>query len=488
MMIESAIAIPTYLLVALMIVNILLAAILIFIERKDAQATWAWLLILFFIPLGGFIIYIFLGQTLTRRKMFEWEGIKKVGLEHFIEEQKRDLLDTSFRFYSPTVDKNRELIYMHLMSNDALLTKENRVDIFSDGKEKFAQLLKDIKQAKTFIHIQYYIFRYDEIGKTIVDALTEKARQGVKVRLLYDDLGSRSLRKKYLKAFREAGGEIGIFFPSRFTIVNLRLNFRNHRKLVNIDGKCGYVGGFNVGDEYLGKSKKFGYWRDTHLRIVGPAVQAIQTRFILDWNQASKQYHISYHDRYFPEVPPAGDTPVQIVSSGPDSEFEQIKNGYLKMIMDARKSILIQTPYFIPDQTLLDALRVAAQTGIEVKLMIPNKPDHMFVYWATTSHIGEMLRAGATVYQYENGFIHNKVLIVDETVCSVGTANIDQRSFKLNFEVNAFIYDSQIAGQLIADFENDVKHSTQITPEMYENRPISVRFKESISRLLSPIL
>ncbi len=192
----------------------------------------------------------------------------------------------------------------------------------------------------------------------------------MKVRLLYDDLGSRSLRKRYLKAFREAGGEVGIFFPSRFTIINLRLNFRNHRKLVNIDGKYGYIGGFNVGDEYLGKKKKFGYWRDTHLRIEGPALAAIQTRFILDWNQASKEYHISYHNRYFPQFEYTGKTPIQIVSSGPDSEFEQIKNGYLKMIMDARKSILIQTPYFIPDQTLLDALRVAAQTGIEVKIMI----------------------------------------------------------------------------------------------------------------------
>nr|WP_139365598.1 cardiolipin synthase [Shouchella patagoniensis] len=482
------IPLPSYLFAALLVVNLLLAAILIFIERKDAQATWAWLLILFFIPLVGFIIYILLGQTLTRRKMFQWEGIKKVGLDHLISEQKDDLLSPTFRFNSTTVDENRDLIYMHLMNNDAILTKQNDVRIYTDGKKKFDQLLTDIKNAETFIHIQYYIFRYDGIGKEIIDALTEKAKEGVKVRLLYDDLGSRSLRKRYLKAFREAGGEIGIFFPSRFTIVNLRLNFRNHRKLVNIDGKYGYIGGFNVGDEYLGKKKKFGYWRDTHLRIEGPALAAIQTRFILDWNQASKEYHISYHNRYFPQFEYTGKTPIQIVSSGPDSEFEQIKNGYLKMIMDARKSILIQTPYFIPDQTLLDALRVAAQTGIEVKIMIPNKPDHMFVYWATTSHIGEMLKSGATVYIYENGFIHNKVLVVDEKVSSVGTANIDQRSFKLNFEVNAFIYDPAIANDLIQDFAEDVKVSTHLTLEVYENRAKRIRFKESISRLLSPIL
>ncbi|AIC94674.1 cardiolipin synthase [Shouchella lehensis] len=481
-------AMPTYLFAALLVVNILFAVILIFIERKDAQATWAWLLILFFIPLVGFIIYILLGQTLTRRKIFQWEGIKKVGLDHLIEQQKKDVLDANFRFKSNTVDENRDLIYMHLMNNDAILTKENHIDIFTDGEKKFNQLLTDIRNAKTFIHIQYYIFRYDGIGKEIIDALTEKAKEGVRVRLLYDDLGSRSMRKKYLKAFREAGGEVGVFFPSRFTIVNLRLNFRNHRKLVNIDGVCGYVGGFNVGDEYLGKKKKFGYWRDTHLRIEGPALAAIQTRFILDWNQAAKEYHISYHSRYFPDIPPNGQSAMQIVSSGPDSEFEQIKNGYLKMIMDAKKSIIIQTPYFIPDKTLLDALQVAAQTGIEVKIMIPNKPDHMFVYWATTSHIGEMLKVGAKIYIYENGFIHNKVLVVDERVSSVGTANIDQRSFKLNFEVNAFIYDSSIARQLIHDFAEDVNVSTLVTTELYEARGKRVRFKESISRLLSPIL
>lgn len=187
--------------------------------------------------------------------MFQWEGIKKVGLDHLIDQQKEDVLNPDFRYNSTTVENNRDLIYMHLMNNDAILTKENHVTIYSDGEKKFSQLLADIRSAQTFIHIQYYIFRYDGLGKEIVDALTEKAKEGVKVRLLYDDLGSRSMRKKYLKAFREAGGEVGIFFPSKFTIVNLRLNFRNHRKLVNIDGKCGYVGGFNVGDEYLGKKK-----------------------------------------------------------------------------------------------------------------------------------------------------------------------------------------------------------------------------------------
>lgn len=237
----------------------------------------------------------------------------------------------------------------------------------------------------------------------------------------------------------------GSLFPSRLRPINLRLNYRNHRKLVIIDGETGYVGGFNVGDEYLGLNPKFGYWRDTHLRLQGTAVHAIQTRFILDWNQASHHHTLTYVPNHFPECEPKGNVGMQIVTSGPDSEWEQIKNGYIKMISTAKRSILIQTPYFIPDSSLLDALRIACLSGIDVKIMIPNKPDHAFVYWATLSYIGDLLKAGASVYIYDNGFIHAKTIVVDDETASVGTANIDVRSFRLNFEVNAFIYDVTIA-------------------------------------------
>lgn len=270
----------------------------------------------------------------------------------------------------------------------------------------------------------------------------------------------------------------------------MRLNYRNHRKLGIIDGKIGYIGGFNVGDEYLGLHPKFGYWRDTHLRIVGTAVYAIQTRFILDWNQASHLHEIQYSPEYFPgkieEI--IGNIGMQIVSSGPDSEWEQIKNGYIKMITSAKESVYIQTPYFIPDASLLDTLRIAALSGIDVKIMIPNKPDHMFVYWATYSYIGEMLKAGAKIYIYENGFIHAKTILVDRKIASVGTANIDMRSFRLNFEVNAFIYSEQIANELTDDFLKDMDLSTHLTADQYSKRSLWIRFKESFSRLLSPLL
>lgn len=278
------------------------------------------------------------------------------------------------------------------------------------------------------------------------------------------------------------------FFPSKLKFINLRLNFRNHRKLVIIDGKVGYVGGFNVGDEYLGLNPKFGFWRDTHLRIEGSAVKAIQTRFILDWNQASKHHDITYQPHYFPIVETQGNIDLQIVTSGPDSEWEQIKNGYIKLISSAKKSILIQTPYFIPDASLLDALRIASLSGVDVKIMIPNKPDHLFVYWATTFNAGQLLRAGAKVYIYDNGFIHAKMIVVDEEVSSVGTANIDVRSFKLNFEVNAFIYDEGMAETLTRIFYKDVEVCRQLTIEEFEKRSKWIRFKESIARLVSPIL
>ncbi|MFA9560106.1 cardiolipin synthase [Evansella sp. AB-rgal1] len=472
----------------LFIVNILFASVIIFIERKDASATWAWLMILFFIPFLGFIIYLFLGQNLTRRRLFHWEGIKKVGMEELIQKQMEDISNTSFSFQNSTVEEYRDLIYMHLVNNDSPLTKGNEIKVINDGTEKFTSLINDIRQAKDHIHIQYYIFKNDKLGAKIIKELTLKAKEGINVRILYDELGSRKLRRKDFKELLSEGGEVGVFFPSKFALINLRLNYRNHRKLVNIDGKIGYVGGFNVGEEYIGLKEKFGYWRDTHLRIMGPAVDAIQTRFILDWNQASKRHYIHYEKRYFPQKTSIGSAAMQIVSSGPDSEWEQVKNGYINMIMSAKKSVYIQTPYFIPDQSLLDAVRITALSGKDVRIMIPNRPDHPFVYWATMSYVGEIIKAGAKVYIYEKGFIHAKSIVVDRKINSVGTANIDMRSFKLNFEVNAFIYDMTTSETLANMFEEDMHFSRELTQELYDQRSRKIRFKESISRLMSPIL
>ncbi|WP_141433736.1 cardiolipin synthase [Bacillus sp. 03113] len=472
----------------ILILNIIFASVLIFLERKDAGASWAWLMVLFFIPILGFILYLTFGQNLTKRKMFQWDDQKKIGIEQIISSQLLEISRNEFHPSNELIKSNLDLIYMHVHNNDAVYTEDNHLQIFTDGNDKFNALLADIKGAKNHIHLQYYIFRYDNIGKKLVHTLANKAKEGVQVRVLYDDLGSRSLRKRFFKELRQASGEVEAFFPSRFHLINFRFNFRNHRKLSIIDGKIGYVGGFNVGDEYLGLSPKFGYWRDTHLRIEGSAVHAIQTRFILDWNQASHRHDIHYSKDYFPDIQSNGQIGMQIVTSGPDSEWEQIKNGYIKMISSAKKSILIETPYFIPDSSLLDALRIAALSGIDVNIIVPNKPDHMFVYWATYSYIGEMLKTGAKIFIYENGFIHAKTIIIDEKISSVGTANIDVRSFRLNFEVNAFLYNEDVAKKLTECFYKDLKLSKELTYEQYLQRPLMIRFKESISRLLSPIL
>lgn len=472
----------------IVLLNTFFAIVMIFRERRDATSSWAWLLVLFFIPLLGFLLYLLFGQNLSRYRMFQWEDRKKLGIDKLLATQLEEIRKNTFSFKSETAEKYKQMINMHVLNNDALLTDDNEVEIFTDGNEKFETLLNDIEQATHHIHLQYYILKKDELGKRLVAALTRKAEQGVKVRVLYDDLGSRSLRPKFFKELRKAEGEIEVFFPSKLRWINLRLNYRNHRKLVIIDGEIGYVGGFNVGDEYLGLDPSFGYWRDTHLKIQGTAVHAIQARFILDWNQATEKRMISYSPELFPVPQTTGGSSLQIVTSGPDSEWEQIKNGYMKMITSAKESICIQTPYFIPDASILDALKIACLSGVEVKVMIPDKPDHPFVYWATLSYAGELLKSGANVYIYENGFIHAKSIVVDHEIASVGTANIDMRSFKLNFEVNAFLYDVDIATKLHDSFIQDMEKSRQLTLEAYVQRSRGIRIKESVSRLLSPIL
>lgn len=480
---------PTESLVVIILgLNILLAIALIFLERKDPTSTWAWILILLFIPLAGFILYLLIGRKLRKKHLFRWEGSKEIGIDKLISYQKVAIEDGSFEYRIPHAENYKELIYMNLNTNLAVLTQDNHVDIFSDGADKFESLLKDINAARDHIHIQYYIFRLDNLGTCILNALIKKAQSGVKVRVLYDEMGSRQVKKRHFKELIAAGGEVEVFFPSILPLINPRMNFRNHRKITVIDGRIGYIGGFNVGDEYLGLKRKFGYWRDTHLRIEGSVVHPLQTRFLLDWNQASKAGKIDYSERHFPAIPTKGDVGIQIVSSGPDSDWEQIKNGYLKLISMAKKYIYIQSPYFIPDTGFLDTIKIAALSGIDVRIMIPNKPDHLFVYWATYSYVGQLLHAGAKIYIYENGFIHAKMLVIDDEAASVGTANIDVRSFSLNFEVNAFIYDHKISHKLAEIFEKDILDSSELTLEIYENRSTIIKMKESLSRLLSPIL
>jgi cardiolipin synthase len=472
----------------MIVINIMLGATVVFLERKSVSSTWAWLMILNFLPIAGFILYIILGQNLSRRKIFKWDHAVHQRTKEIVSKQMLAIVNKEPPFSDPILCDYHGLIYMNLNNDEAPLTLNNRLSIYTDGESKFQNLLQDIRSAKHHIHIEYYIFRGDFLGNQLIDTLIQKAKEGVVVRLLVDDEGSRRLPKKLIQGLIHAGGKFQTFFPGRLPLLNLRINYRNHRKLVIIDSNIGYIGGFNVGDEYLGLSRKFGFWRDTHLRVVGESVITIQSRFLLDWNQASGE-QVPFQAYYtMDDQTHYGDVGIQIVSSGPDQKWEQIKNAFIKMILSAKKNVYIQTPYLIPDESLLNAISIASLSHVDVRIMIPSKPDHPFVYWATYSNVGLLLETGARVYLYQNGFLHAKTIIVDDQIATVGTSNLDFRSFSLNFEVNAFIYHQQTAKQLAQIFKQDIRLSKELTMSDYRNRSFIIKFKESVSRLLSPIL
>ncbi|QHT64062.1 cardiolipin synthase [Paenibacillus lycopersici] len=470
------------------IINLPLAIAVMFMERRNVGVTWAWLMVLLFLPAVGFVVYLVFGQNLSKKKLYKLNKRTKETITALIEQQRREFRDHRIVFNDDAAEQYADLIYMNLTSGFALYTQNNHVDIYTNGPDKFEALFADIARATHHIHLMYYIVHNDDIGRRLVEALTEKAKQGVKVRFLVDDIGSSMLKREFFQSLVQAGGEVTYFFPSKIPYLNIRVNYRNHRKLAIIDGQIGYIGGFNVGDEYMGRNKRFGFWRDTHLRITGYAVLQMQANYMMDWNLASP---VSFSREVLGLFPPAantGSTGIQIVSSGPDQTLEQIKNAYIKMIFAAKKSIYMQTPYFIPDESVLNALKLAVLSGIDVRIMLPGKPDHKMVYWATFSYLGELLEEGMKCYLYEKGFLHAKAIVVDGSVASVGTANVDIRSFKLNFEVNAILYDTETASRLQRIFEDDMKDCTELTYEQYQRRSRMQRFRESCVRLLSPIL
>lgn len=468
-------------------INIILGMTIVFFQRRDPTSVWAWLLLLYFIPILGFLLYLVIGHDYRKTKMFRTKEIEDelnaaIKMQEDIIRKREMELDEEHKEYS-------DLVLYNLETSSAIYSRNNSVKIFTDGNEKFNDLISEMKKAKKFIHIQYYIMSKGELLDRIIDVLEKKVKEGVEVRVLYDGMGGRFISKKNIKRMRNAGIKVGVFFPPILGKLNLRFNYRNHRKIVVIDGKTGYVGGFNVGEEYLGRKKKFGYWRDTHLKISGDAVLDLQIRFVLDWNYATKENLFKYEE-YFEKCihNKAGNSGLQIISSGPDSKREEIRDNYLRLINKAKKSIYIQTPYFIPDEPVLQALSIAAMSGIDVKLMIPCKPDHPFVYWITYSYAGDLLESGARVYCYDNGFLHAKGMVVDGIVSSYGTANMDMRSFALNFEVNAVIYDRILSEQLEKIFLKDLEKCSELTKYNYDRRSFSIRIKEQVSRLLAPLM
>lgn len=481
------ILIASWTLNSVLLLNVALAIVIIFNERRDAGAAWAWLLILFFLPVIGFVVYLFFGRHLTDKNFYNLSEDEQSYYTRQVNSQVSSIQKQEAEYNQELLKKYSQLLVMNLQSTRSLVSFYNESRIFSDGHEKFDTLIEDIGKAQEEVNVQYYIIKRDALGQRLFDALLERAKAGVKVRLLYDAVGSKSLKQSDFTELIEHGGEVEIFFPSALGMINLRVNNRNHRKVCIIDGKVGYIGGFNVGTEYLGEVKKFGYWRDVHLRVEGDVVHHLQGRFILDWNYAND--YKSREDIFcFPFHDIKNFAPMQVVTSGPNSQTEHLKNMMIKMIASAKREIYIQTPYFIPDKSFMDACKMALLSGVKMHVMIPGKPDHPFVMWGSWSFLGELLDYGADVYLYDRGFLHAKTMTVDGEISTVGTTNLDARSFRLNFEINALVFNRRVALELESLFESDTADCRKLTKEFYAERNWTIKLREGFARLLSPIL
>ncbi|MDU2122798.1 MAG: cardiolipin synthase [Clostridium celatum] len=464
------------------LLNLLSALSLIFIERKEPTTTWAWLIILIVLPGIGLILYLLLGQNLSRQKIFREKKLAdKIKRYKLISNRELPNFDSEIN------ENYEDLILMNYNHSGAIYTTGNEVKTYINGEDKFRDLFNDIRAAKSFIHIEYYIFRYDDLGRALIKELHEKTKDGVEVRLVIDGMGSKRITKKIIKEIESYGIKVAVFFPGVLPHINTRINYRNHRKIVVIDGKIGYVGGFNVGNEYVNKGKQFKFWRDTHIRVKGEAVNELNKRFILDWDYAADE-NMGNMSMYFPIPEVVGNVGMQIVSSGPDHMEEYIKNSYMKIINNAKNYVYIQTPYLVPDSPMMEALKISALSGVDVRIIVPGAPDHFFMEWMLSANIGLLIEYGIKIYRYGNGFIHSKTIVADGEVCSIGTANLDIRSFKLNFEVNAFIYNEKIAKEQEKIFLGDQLKSKLVKKEEYYKRSRSLRIKESLIRLLAPIL
>ena len=467
------------------VVNLLTMAFMIFKEKRSTNSIIAWILILYLAPYVGFIVFILIGRKMNNANMFGFKNAELNTFKSYVNKNEEKNKYNKESLY----EKNKDMILALEAMDYSPYRNDNNVSMYSDGKLFFNELLESLKKAKKSINIEFYIFKNDDIGTKILNVLEEKAKEGVEVRLLYDSVGSRSLNRNVLNKLINEGGKVGEFFPSWLKFININMNFRNHRKIVVIDNNVGFVGGFNVGDEYLGKDSKFGYWRDTHIKFTGSAVNDLNLRFLADWRYATKE-EVSLEEIFEAneENSNSNDVGMQIVSSGPNlSDKYEIKMAYLKMIQKAKKYLYIQSPYLIIDNSISDSLKLAAAS--DVKIMIPGKGDHPFVYWANLVYAGDLIKEGIRVFHYDkNAFLHAKTVVIDDEVCSIGTANMDTRSFELNFEVSSFIYSEKIAKEQKYEFENDMKRCEELTLEKYQNRSRIVKIKESLSRLFSDVL
>lgn len=478
----------TTLITVIACINFLLLIVMVFLEKKKPQTIIAWLTVLTFLPVFGFLLYIIFGSGLSvrTRRMIRKKSISEHDIIRNIEGIQK--LEHSEVDGVTVADKDLVTLCYNF---GAYPCAGNDIKIYTDGKEKIEDLKKDLLSAKKTINIEYYIFAKDKVGREIMDILCQKACEGVNVKLIYDSIGSRKTPRRFFKKLKKAGGEVCEFFPPLFHIrlINLKLNYRNHRKIVVVDGKYGWTGGINIREDHLGLNKKLSPWRDTHIRIEGSGVYPLQNIFLDDYRYCTNDDTppiLYLENGYFPSPRICGDALVQVIDSGPDSSVQKIKEAFVKMIVSANKRVYIQTPYFIPDDVFFSALRIAVKSGVDVRIMVPKIPDKKTVYLATLSYLKEMVDIGVKVYLYK-GFLHSKAMIIDDNKVAIGTCNMDNRSFGLNFEDTAVIYSVKFNKKYDEIFENDIENSLLADKEYFAKKRWLTKILQAIMRLLSAL-
>lgn len=454
---------------------------MIFMENRHPSATMAWILLLALIPVVGLVFYWLFGQNYFKRRKYDKKAQRDI-MAYESEVLQRSAPDlTSFR------PDHQQILQLSQRLARTPISFSTETKVLTNGEETFSALLQELRKARHHIHMEYYIYRSDEIGTEIKNILIQKAREGVSVRFIVDAVGSLQLPPSFLNEMQEAGVRTAVFGSPRTIFFTSRVNYRNHRKIVVIDGSVGFMGGLNIGDEYLSRNKTYGFWRDTHMLVRGEAVRTLQVIFMQDWQYVTDEV-MTEQEYYSPELLESRKGAVQIIASGPDNERRALKHIFFSMITSAKKSVWLATPYFIPDDDILTALRVAALSGLDVRILFPAKPDKWLPFLASHSYFPTLLDAGVEIFEYERGFLHSKLLIVDGEIATIGTANMDMRSFHLNFEVNALLVETESVLQMVQDFERDLQFATLIDQDKFMNKPIIFRLLESGARLMSPLL
>lgn len=460
---------------ALMVVVAAVAIIHVLMDNRQPAKTMAWVLVIAFVPVVGVIFYLFFGINHRKERIIsqsQMDELTKRSMLSFVEQHD---------FHVP--ERQKPLVDLFVNQNLALPFKDNQIDIMTDGYAFFPELLRDIAEASHHIHINMYIFEDDALGRLVADALMDKARQGVKVRVIYDDVGCWRVNSRFFEHLREAGVEVVPFLPVRFPSFTSKVNYRNHRKIIVIDGRIGYIGGMNFARRYVSQK-----WRDTMFRLQGGVVYALQRAFLVDWYFVD---HTLITDRiYYPTSQISSKSGVaQIVTSGSLARYPEIMQGYVRIILAARRYIFIETPYFLPNEPILFALKTAALAGVDVRVMCPMSSDAHFIDWASRSYLREIYEAGARVYLYEPGFLHSKLLISDDSLVSCGSVNVDFRSLENNFEANVFVYDEGTALRLKKVYLDDQSHAILLSDVPNRLHPkFYARLWESFTRLVSPLL